>query len=211
MNVATRAVMRSISKVVGADVINDAIAFFQAFEGMEEGFKQRAARVDELLSRRTSTAFVLVASPKADTVAEAGYFAEKLGETGIEVRGLIVNRMQPDFAGDGATGSAPEDRVAGAGRRRLAGTGPGGSPHRPRRCRQLAPARRTTWEDWPDRVSPAPVVRVPVQPFEVTDIASLEKLGQLLRTALTRGAGPVAGADSSAVEPLGILRPVICQ
>jgi anion-transporting ArsA/GET3 family ATPase len=68
VNVAAQALMRSMSKVVGADVIADAIAFFQAFEGMEEGFKERAARVDELLSEER-TAFVLVASPKADTRA----------------------------------------------------------------------------------------------------------------------------------------------
>src|SRR5690606_19015705 len=104
VNVAAQALVRTLSRVVGAEVVADAMAFFAAFEGMEQGFKERAARVDELL-REDSTAFVLVASPKADTVAEAGYFTDRLHDSGIDVRALIVNRMQPDFDGESlATG-----------------------------------------------------------------------------------------------------------
>ena len=63
VNAAAQTFMRSVSKVVGADVFDDAIAFFQAFEGMEAGFKERADKVLQLLSD-PSTAFVLVASPR---------------------------------------------------------------------------------------------------------------------------------------------------
>jgi anion-transporting ArsA/GET3 family ATPase len=70
VNVAAQAFLRTVSKVVGGDVIKDAIGFFQAFDGMEQGFKERAQRVLELLSSPV-TAFVLVASPKRDTVQEA--------------------------------------------------------------------------------------------------------------------------------------------
>jgi anion-transporting ArsA/GET3 family ATPase len=89
VNVAAQTLVRALAKVVGADVVDDAISFFQAFEGMDEGFKDRARQVDALLTD-DSTAFVLVASPKADTVVEAGYFAEQLHDHRIEVRGLIV-------------------------------------------------------------------------------------------------------------------------
>ena len=50
VNVAAQTFLRTVSKVVGGDVVDDAIAFFQAFEGMEEGFRTRAARVEELLA-----------------------------------------------------------------------------------------------------------------------------------------------------------------
>ena len=43
VNVAAQAFLRTVSKVVGGDVIDDAIAFFQAFDGMEAGFRDRAA------------------------------------------------------------------------------------------------------------------------------------------------------------------------
>ena len=41
-NVATQPVLRAIGKVVGTEVLADAVAFFQAFAGMEAGFRQRA-------------------------------------------------------------------------------------------------------------------------------------------------------------------------
>ena len=52
VNVAAQAFLRTVSKVVGGDVIDDAIAFFQAFDGMEAGFRDRAERVLELLAAR---------------------------------------------------------------------------------------------------------------------------------------------------------------
>ena len=42
-------------------------------------------------------AFVLVASPRRDTIDEATFFAEKLAEAGIPVGRLVVNRMHPRF------------------------------------------------------------------------------------------------------------------
>ncbi len=62
MSVAAQALLRAISKVAGADIVRDAVTFFQAFEGMEEGFRTRAAAVRVLLTQ-PSTAFLLVASP----------------------------------------------------------------------------------------------------------------------------------------------------
>ncbi|MEI2638901.1 MAG: ArsA-related P-loop ATPase [Microthrixaceae bacterium] len=96
VNLAAQTVMRSMAKVVGAEVIADAMEFFAAFEGMDVGFKERAQHVDALL-RRTETAFVLIASPRADTVAEATFFATELHRLDISVRSLIVNRMSPVF------------------------------------------------------------------------------------------------------------------
>ena len=116
---AAQTFLRTVSKVVGGEVVDDAVAFFQAFEGMEEGFRQRAARVNELLAD-DGTAFVLVASPRRDTVDEAHFFAERLAEAGIAVRGLIVNRVHPP-SGFGRAGPAEADAAPRAAA--LAGTG----------------------------------------------------------------------------------------
>jgi len=177
-NVAAQALVRALSKVVGAEVIGDAIAFFQAFEGMEQGFKERAAMVDDLLSD-DRTAFVLVASPKADTVAEAGYFADKLHESGIRVRGLIVNRMQPLFGSDRST-LAVGPEAARERARTLAGTALGDHYTCLADARQLARGEEEHLSGLADRVAPAPVVRVPVQPFEVSDLDSLAALARLM-------------------------------
>src|SRR5690606_18817846 len=110
----------------GGDVVRDAITFFQAFEGMEQGFIDRARRVQELLAADT-TAFVLVASPRGDTVDEAAFFADKLRDSGLKVRALVINRMHPRF-GARLTGSSGVE-VARAARERartFAGTDLGG-------------------------------------------------------------------------------------
>ena len=99
VGVATQAFLRTISKVVGGEVVSDAVAFFQAFEGMEEGFRRRAAAVLKLLES-PGTAFVLVTSPRRDAVDEATYFAERLRDSRISVDALVVNRVHPRFGGE---------------------------------------------------------------------------------------------------------------
>ena len=42
VNVAAQAFLRTVSKVVGGDVVDDAITFFTPSTGMEEGFRDRA-------------------------------------------------------------------------------------------------------------------------------------------------------------------------
>jgi anion-transporting ArsA/GET3 family ATPase len=98
VNVATQTFLRTISKVVGGEVVSDAVAFFQAFEGMEEGFRRRAAAVLKLLES-SGTAFVLVTSPRREAVDEATYFADRLRESAIGVDALVVNRVHPRFGG----------------------------------------------------------------------------------------------------------------
>ncbi|MGB8859610.1 MAG: ArsA-related P-loop ATPase [Ilumatobacteraceae bacterium] len=96
LNLAAQPILRTIGRVVGGDVLADAVAFFQAFGGMETGFRERADEVMELLHGDV-TRFVLVASPRADTIEEACYFAERLAESALEVAAVVVNRCTPTF------------------------------------------------------------------------------------------------------------------
>lgn len=96
VTIATKMLLRTISKVVGAQVVSDAVEFFQAFEGMETGFKERAAEVQELLSQDT-TSFVLVTGTHKDTIDEALYFASRLDEFDLAVDLVISNRVTPSF------------------------------------------------------------------------------------------------------------------
>ncbi len=125
MGVAAQALLRTISRVAGADIVHDAVAFFQAFEGMEEGFRTRAARVRELLVQ-ADTAFILVASPRPDSVDEAVHFAGKLAESDMAVTALVVNRVQPRFADDAELASLTRSasRPDCVGRRRPAEEAP---------------------------------------------------------------------------------------
>ena len=106
LNIAAQPVLRTIGKVVGGDVLADAIAFFQAFDGMEAGFRDRADAVSGLL-RSPVTRYVLVASARHDTVDEARYFAGRLAETGLSVAAVVLNRLQPRF-GPATVGAAAD-------------------------------------------------------------------------------------------------------
>ena len=91
---AVQTFLRRVTKVVGAEVVDDVVAFFRAFEGMEQGFRDRAAAVAQLLGD-ASTTFVLVTSARRDSVNEAEFFADRLAESGLGVGALVVNRMLP--------------------------------------------------------------------------------------------------------------------
>jgi anion-transporting ArsA/GET3 family ATPase len=119
---ASQALLKTISKVAGSEIVDDAVAFFRAFEGMEDGFRDRAAKVAALLED-PGTAFVLVAAPRRDSVEEASFFAERLLQAHQPVAALIVNRLHPDFVG----GEVGTDSASDGGAAAIA-TGAEGSP-----------------------------------------------------------------------------------
>ncbi len=102
-SVAVQVFLRTISKVVGTEVVEDVVAFFRAFEGMERGFRERAERVIELLAD-DGTRFVLVTTPRRDAVEEAEFFARRLAESGLDVDALVVNRVHPRFGAENTDG-----------------------------------------------------------------------------------------------------------
>jgi anion-transporting ArsA/GET3 family ATPase len=168
VNVAAQTFLRTVAKVVGAEVIDDAVAFFQAFEGMEQGFRDRADAVFHLLSDE-DTAFVLVASPRRDTIEEATYFAEKLAEADIAVRALVVNRMHPRF-GDGLAEATRERADT------LEGTDLGGLYRNLAEFQLVASREDEHLAGLAEAVAPAPVVRVPFLSTDVHDLAGLSDL-----------------------------------
>ena len=102
-SVAVQTFLRTVARVVGSEVIEDVVAFFRAFEGMEDGFRERAQVVGDLLVD-PATAFVLVSSPRRDAMEEATFFARRLAEAGQSVRALIVNRVHPAFGDETPAG-----------------------------------------------------------------------------------------------------------
>ncbi len=172
VNVAAQAFVRSVSKVVGGEVFDDAVSFFQAFDGMEQGFKERAGLVLDLLTS-PSTAFVVVASPNRDTVAEAAFFAEKLAEADIPVAALVVNRMHPHF-----TDALPEALRARA--ETLDGTDLGGLYRNLADFALVAHREEEHLAGLSEQVAPAPVIRVPFLSTDVHDLAGLRLVGHHL-------------------------------
>ncbi len=110
IGIATQPLLKAIGKVVGSDVLADSVAFFQAFAGMETGFRERADDVVQLI-RAPETSFVVVASPRRDTIDEAVWFATQLVDQGVGVTAVIVNRAHPEF-GDGTSAEAADAAIA---------------------------------------------------------------------------------------------------
>ena len=191
MGVAAQALLRTIAKVAGADIVRDAVTFFQAFEGMEEGFRTRAARVRELLAQE-GTSFVLVASPRPDSVDEAVHFAGKLAESDMSVSALVVNRVQPRFAEDAQLESLRQqagpaaDTALGELIDNLAG------------YTSASDREEQAFADLVEQVAPAPVYRVPLLNSDVHDLGGLGTIADLLFTA----PGDPAGARPG---PVGVV------
>jgi anion-transporting ArsA/GET3 family ATPase len=99
VNFAAQGFLRTVARIVSASVVDDAIEFFAAFDGMEEGFRGRAVAVHDLLIA-DDTSFVLVTVPRNDTVDDAATFIETLADADIAVDAIVVNRVHPSFGSD---------------------------------------------------------------------------------------------------------------
>jgi anion-transporting ArsA/GET3 family ATPase len=105
------AFMRVAGKVTGMELLEDLADFFRNFEGMYEGFKERAEQVLDLLREPTSQ-FVVVTSPQPPPLREARFFLERLEQEGLHRAGVVVNRVHPLVVGapDAATLRSAADR-----------------------------------------------------------------------------------------------------
>ncbi|MTV24729.1 ArsA family ATPase [Nitriliruptoraceae bacterium ZYF776] len=93
------AFMRVAGRVTGMDLLEDLADFFRNFEGMYDGFKERAEQVVALLQDPASR-FVVVTSPEPPPLREARYFLERLEQEGLHAAGLVVNRVRPEVPRD---------------------------------------------------------------------------------------------------------------
>ncbi len=166
VGVATQALLRTIAKVAGAEIVQDAVGFFQAFEGMEDGFRSRASAVHELLAD-PATAYVLVTSARPDAITEAGFFAEKLAERDVAVAALVVNRIAPSFGGaDGAAAErAPELQALEANLAALDAR---------------ADREEHAFSGLAAQVAPAPVGRIPLFGQDVHEVVGLQHAADAL-------------------------------
>ena len=167
---------RTISTILGGQMVADASAFVQAFDTMFGGFRERATTTYELL-RAPGTAFVVIATPETDALREAAYFVDRLATDSMPLAGLVLNRTHPVLADLPAaraetvadalerTSNAPlaaavlrlhADRVALAGRER----------------RLLARFRKAH--------PTVAVVAVPALAADVHDLPALRSIGKLL-------------------------------
>ena len=175
LSIATQPILRAIGRVVGSDVLADTVAFFQAFAGMDVGFRQRAEAVTALL-RADTTRFVLVASPQRDAITEASWFADQLASQGFDVHATVVNRLHPRF-GAGSVSDASQRAMTATerGNAELAAVWANLAA-----LRAIAAAERAELEPLLSRVHGSAVVEVPLLPSDVHDVDALDVLARHL-------------------------------
>jgi anion-transporting ArsA/GET3 family ATPase len=105
----TEKVLHLIERVSGVAFLEDISEFLLAFEGMSEGFRERAREVQARLVG-PDAAFVLAASPAPQSTRHALGMLDRLAAAGVPLAGVVVNRVHA-WPGGGAT----PDRVPESG------------------------------------------------------------------------------------------------
>ena len=171
-----------ITKIIGAQVLQDGSQFVGALETMFGGFRERAQSTYDLL-KADGTAFVVVAAPERDALREASYFVERLEQESMPLAGLVVNRVHR------STGtSLTAERSTAAAQQLEAGGGHelAAAVLRLHADRVALSARERRLQERFSGAHPrVPVVEVAAQPGDVHDLAGLRAVGAALAGGAT--------------------------
>lgn len=96
VDMAARAVLAAFDRVTGLKLLGDVQAFVKNFEGMYEGFAERARRAAAML-RAESTAAIVVTTAETGRIAQAADFIAALGRADLRVHSVIVNRTMREL------------------------------------------------------------------------------------------------------------------
>jgi anion-transporting ArsA/GET3 family ATPase len=177
--------LRTLARFTGQDFLRDLAHFVVAFEGMYEGFKQRAVQVKRLLAG-PETAFVLVTTPSPLSIEDALFFHRSLQADGITTAAVAVNRVQRDPHRLGGPDSAPALREA----LQLAQVPDGGNPPLSQRLARtlveqatLADLDRRQVQELSRTLPGVPLYVVPRLRKDVHDLAGLWQIDEFLSAA----------------------------
>jgi len=95
----TSVVLGALKRVTGVELLDDLRGFFGSLGGLLAGFRERAEGVAALLEDPQTT-FLIIASPEAEPVDEAIFFGTRLRTAGMQLGGLIVNRVHVPVGGE---------------------------------------------------------------------------------------------------------------
>lgn len=159
-------VLRAVSRITGTDLLGEIMGFVDALSDLFGSFSDRAMTVEKVL-HGDDVAFCLITTPDRATFRETREFYGKLGEIGIAVNSLILNRAHWPQAGD------PPEALPGE-------------------MREIVLALNSSWnvacereKNLIDRVSGAwgvldTVSAVPILPCGADRIESLDRIGSYL-------------------------------
>ena len=173
--------MKAAGRITGAGVLDDLAEFFQSFEGMYEGFKNRAQLVYKLLASGDA-AFVVVSSGEPTALREARYFVQRLAKEGMPLAGLVLNRVTPALPEDLAAlaarvGEDDRERLLAGDDEQRAVAGMLGLLDR---SAQVHARQQRNIESGLHGLDPRTLVEVPEMPSDVHDLEGLDAIGEHL-------------------------------
>lgn len=183
VNFGSSYVLKVLSRFTGSDMLSDLAGFFAAFQGMYDGFRERATAVKELLSS-DRTAFLLVTSANVPTIDEATFLASELAQNGIQLAASIVNRVHDDASRLGGHKEPREIALALAYARVVNAGDPLLSERLARTLADLQTLARRDFEQIArlrDSTGDTPTWMVPRLERDVHDLAGLWLVAQALR------------------------------
>lgn len=192
LHLGSGTVLSLLERITGAQLLRDVSEFLAGFDGMYQGFADRAQAVRGLLCSPDS-AFVVITAPGEGPLTQALALGRRLTEDGLPIAGAVLNRYHPLPRG-GAPGARPllEPLVrAGA---------PQAANLAARMARTVAEMQVTALRDLDARealrsaLPSAPLVCVPALEREPADLAGLAQVGATL------------GAQEFPPQPLATLR-----
>lgn len=110
---AGRLALRAVARLVGMELVDNVVRLFADLDGLDQGFRDRAAEIGELLTSPRCR-YRLVTTARPETVAEAAWIGRSLIDRGLAVEAVVANRVAPSFAAR-AQGSSPAARPTSAG------------------------------------------------------------------------------------------------
>jgi anion-transporting ArsA/GET3 family ATPase len=162
-----------MKRATGVDLLSDLADFFNAFGDMTDGFKERADRVNALISDHRTT-FLLVTSPRAASIEEANYFSRKLRNEDLPFGGVIVNRMRQPVRSKG--GARLDKELTGLLDEQLAGKVARNLDEH----RALAERDEANLEQLRKKILRKPIITVPELAADVHDLDGLRAVNEHL-------------------------------
>jgi anion-transporting ArsA/GET3 family ATPase len=166
----TGVIFSVMQRATGIDLLKDLGDFFSSFGGMTEGFRERAERVNRLLSDHRS-AFVLVTSPRRDSIEEARFFRRRLAENDFPFAGAVANRVHVGAANGAADGEL--QKLVGAELARKVTDAAQAEAG-------LAERDRQNLDDLRRRLGRKPMIEVPLLAGDIHDLDGLQRMGEHL-------------------------------
>jgi anion-transporting ArsA/GET3 family ATPase len=189
-------IMRGLNKFVGADMFLNVLEFIQSFHEMYAGFKQRAARVKEIL-KSPDVGFLVVSSTDSAAIDESVFFHEQLRRSGMPFSAMLVNRVRETRLSDAD--------IAGLGDHLLAVSPPIGDRHALERVAAVAEEAARDWHvlakvdalrlselrtRFANLGETAPIVPIPLFQRDIHDIGALARYAEVVASALGLGVPP---------------------